>query len=231
LRGHRGQGGAACGGSGGITAKALYDARGQEVNMRGCIAVSVVLGLLGCASPKNNGKRNSEVNTKVTEADPNEKDRQEMSSDGLLVRRFDVNRDDKPDMVKFFRVTKGEELLARMEQDLNFDGKPDVWRIYDASRTLTKQKMDMDFDGKIDSTTIFENGQVIRREEDLDFDQKPDLWKFYDKGKIARKEADINRDGKVDYWEYYEDGKVDRIGIDRDADGEVDDWQKAQTEG
>ena len=96
---------------------------------------AVAAGLLvvlssACASPRNDGKRPAEV--KINEVKGTMKaDRQEMSVDGLLIRRYDLNKDGKADMVKLFKVVGTNELLVRKEFDLNFDGRPDVWRFFD----------------------------------------------------------------------------------------------------
>jgi hypothetical protein len=194
------------------------------------LSLVLLASLVACASPQNTGKRSAEVHVKEEKGALKIKD-QEMSAEGLLIRRSDLNRDGKPDLVKYLKVVGTNEFLVRKEFDLNFDGRPDVFKYYDEKGKVVKERKDHDFDGKIDSVTLFEDEQLARQEVDLNFDEKPDLIKYYEKGRISRKEADVNQDGKVDYWEYYEDGKVDRIGVDRDGDGEVDDWQKATENG
>lgn len=153
-----------------------------------------------------------------------------VSVDGLDVRRFDINKDKKPDVIKYFKLVDGDEVMVRKEFDLNFDGKIDVWRFYSDQAELLREDMDYDFDGKVDAENYYEAGTVVRQEMDLNFDGQPDMKKYFEKGVIVRMEADTNNDGKVDYWEYFEKGKLDRIGIDRDADGSVDDWKNAASE-
>ena len=153
-----------------------------------------------------------------------------VSVEGLTVRRFDVNKDKKPDVIKYFKEVNGDEIMVRKEFDLNFDGKIDVWRFYADTGELLREDMDYDFDGHVDAENYYEAGELVRQEMDLDFDGKPDMKRFYEKGVIARMEADTNKDGKVDYWEYFEKGKLDRIGIDRDGDGRVDDWKNAASD-
>jgi hypothetical protein len=148
------------------------------------------------------------------------------SVDGLERRAYDLNRDDKPDVYKFYKVTGDDEILVRKEYDLNLDSKIDVWRFYSDKGEMIREDMDYDFDGHIDAENYYETGVLLKQAMDLSFDGKPDLFKFFDKGTIARLEADTNNDGKTDYWEYYEKGSLDRIGIDRDGDGTVDDWKR-----
>ncbi len=152
-----------------------------------------------------------------------------------IVREYDLNRDNKADVWKYFVITQDEagktsERLVRKEFDVNFDGRVDVIRFYGQSQMLTKESFDLDFDGRIDQINFYEVGQLVRKEKDLNFDQKTDLWIFYEKGKIVRKERDSNNDSKVDYWEYWENDQVDRIGEDLDSDGTVDRWSKNQVE-
>jgi antitoxin component YwqK of YwqJK toxin-antitoxin module len=150
-------------------------------------------------------------------------------------REYDLNRDKKADVWKYFVVTqdgsgKTSERLVRKEFDVNFDGRVDVIRFYDQSQMLSKESFDLDFDGRIDQINFYEVGQLVRKEKDLNFDQKTDLWIFHEQGKVVRKERDSNNDGKIDYWEYWENDQVDRIGEDLDGDGTVDRWSKNQVE-
>jgi hypothetical protein len=152
------------------------------------------------------------------------------SVDGLERRAYDLNRDDKPDVFKYYKVTADDEILVRKEYDLNLDTKVDVWRFYNDKGEMIREDMDYDFDGHIDAENSYDTGVLQKQAMDLNFDGKPDLFKFFDKGSIARLEADTNNDGKTDYWEYYEKGTLDRIGIDRDGDGTVDDWKRSSDE-
>lgn len=150
-----------------------------------------------------------------------------------IVKEYDLNRDGKPDVWKYFVKAKDEsgkeyERLVRKEMDINWDGKIDIWRYYDDREQLEKEALDLDFDGRIDQINFHEKGKIVRKERDLDYNRKADLWIFYEKGQIVRKERDSNGDGKVDYWEYWENGQVDRVGEDLDGDGTVDRWTKRQ---
>src|SRR4051794_18788136 len=128
----------------------LMSARGVGP-MRKLAAGMTLMVLAGaCATPRNDGQRPAEVHMKETKGDGRKAEKEEMSTDGLLIRRFDLNRDSKPDMVKYFKVLPAGEQLVRSEFDLNFDGKPDVWRFYDERKNMTKERVDFDFDGVVD---------------------------------------------------------------------------------
>lgn len=149
------------------------------------------------------------------------------STDGLKVVRFDVNKDKRPDIWKYFREetnANGEtvEFIVRKELDLNSDGTVDVVRHYDATGTVTREELDLDFDKRFDAINYYTDGVLTRKEMDLNYDGKPDLFKYYKKGKLVRLESDKDYNGNIDYWEYYEDDKLDRIGFDIDGDGKVD---------
>lgn len=166
-------------------------------------------------------------------------DAEEAGAEGLraerrgdeTVKEFDLNRDKKPDVWKYYAVVKDEsgkplERLLRKELDINFDGKVDIWRHYDDQEQQDKESLDLDFDGRIDQVNYLERGMVIKKEKDLNYDKKPDLWIFYEKNKVVRKERDTDGDTKIDYWEYWEGDSIDRIGEDLDGDGTVDKWTK-----
>ena len=147
------------------------------------------------------------------------------------VNEYDLNGDKRPDVWSFTVTAKGEDgkeyqRLVRKELDINWDGKVDIVKYYDAKEQLERESYDHDFDGKVDQVNFFEKGVVVRKERDITGDGKVDTWIFFEKGKIARKERDTNNDGRVDYWEYWEGDHVDRVGEDLDGDGQVDRWTK-----
>ena len=153
-------------------------ARGVVVMRRLTSGMMLMVLASACATPRNEGQRPAEVHMKETKSDGLKAEKEEMSTDGLLIRRFDLNRDEKPDMVKYYKVLPAGEQLVRSEFDLNFDGKPDVWRFYDERKAMVKERIDFDFDGVVDSINHFEAGTVVRKEVDLNFDGSPDLYKL-----------------------------------------------------
>nr|NJM03976.1 hypothetical protein [Desulfobacula sp.] len=46
-----------------------------------------------------------------------------------------------------------------MQEDTNFDGKPDVWEDYDEIEALVKRAKDLDFDGTPDFTDVVGNAE------------------------------------------------------------------------
>jgi antitoxin component YwqK of YwqJK toxin-antitoxin module len=200
-------------------------ARAHSVGM--LLAIGLCAGCIGaCASAPPPKPVAAEV-TPVEES-------VDSSTEGLVVLKFDVNGDNRPDIRKYVREKTDasghvEDVVVRKEIDLNNDGKIDVWRYYDEKGELVKERLDLDFDGLIDCTIYYKSGVVEHKEYDTNFDGKPDLWKYYnEKGQLARVEADRNHDGKVDYWEYWENGKLDRIGYDTNGDGKPETIERAK---
>lgn len=201
------------------------------------------LGTLACAAPA--AQQQADVAQGPTEpglvtaaatlswVGPGQKVEDVAKARGLVVKTYDVNRDGRPDVYKFFKSTDdpqnpGNKLdfLTRKELDINHDGRFDVVRTYDDKGQVVSEEVDLDFDGKVDEIAYFEDGVMVRKELDFNFDGKPDVVKYYTNGHLARIESDRGHHGKVDTWEYYTDEGLDRIGTDTDGDGQVDHWER-----
>lgn len=146
---------------------------------------------------------------------------------GLEIRRFDLNRDDKPNVFKFIKLDEaGAELVVRKDIDLNNDSRIDIVQMFGDDGALLTERSDLDFDGRPDVTAFFEDGALQRKELDLDYDGRADMTRYYTGGKVERIETDNNGDGRVDTWEYFIEGELDRVGTDNDGDGVVDHWDR-----
>lgn len=197
--------------------------------MQKSLAAVALMALIGCggskeaAAPKAAALQATSAATDDREAYAKEH--------GLTLKSFDLNRDKRPDVFKFYKVApdasaagQSVEQLVRKDVDLNNDGKVDVIRLYDAKNNVTEERTDLDFDGRYDELAFFEEAQLVRKEIDLDYDGRPEITRYYADNKLGRIELDRNGDGKIDTWEYYEGGKLDRVGTDNDGDGIVDKW-------
>ena len=141
-----------------------------------------------------------------------------LSRAGFAVKSFDLDRDEKPD--QWILTRSGEK---RVERDLNFDGRVDMWQYTGKDGSIAEEEMDLDLDGKVDLVVYYDKGVVTRKEISVDFSGKFAIVKFYDdNGVLLRIERDENNDGAFDVWEYYEKGQRVRIGWDTDEDGEPD---------
>lgn len=200
---------------------------GKRLFLLGFLATSV---LTGCAGGKSAG-RGEGAEGAGTEARKKAEGIQPERSGNEQVAEQDVNGDGKPDIWTYTVKAKDadgveQERRVRQELDLNWDGRVDLTRYFDANGDQTRETLDLDYDGKVDATYFFEKGVNTRRERDVDGDGRADSFIFYERGALVRKERDTNSDGKVDYWEYWEGGQVDRIGEDLDGDGTVDKWTR-----
>jgi hypothetical protein len=140
---------------------------------------------------------------------------------GNRMSSTDVNEDGRPDVEQ---VERGGRLHC-MRADMNFDGKIDVVRFYDADGVgVAEERYDFDFDGRLDQLSFFEAGEVVRQELDTNFDNTIDTWLWCSNGWVTRAERDRQRDGRADVWETYEQGVMVEARYDDDSDGQVDRW-------
>jgi len=111
--------------------------------------------------------------------------------------------------------------------DRNYDGVADRVEIYDTKGVIARIESDVNSDGKIDEWVYYENNVPVKGEKDLNADGKADTTLIYDaKGAVIRTEADANGDGKIDEWVYYEAGKPVKAEKDTKKDGTPDTWIK-----
>jgi hypothetical protein len=95
---------------------------------------------------------------------------------------IDTNNDGKTDDRYYYDPENG--LLLREELDTNYDGKPDLWVIFEyntdtSMKQCTIQK-DNNFDGKIDEWHYSNNKRkIIKIEKDQNFDGKIDFTKNF----------------------------------------------------
>lgn len=153
---------------------------------------------------------------------------------GLVLKKLDLNRDGTPDVFEYFRVEADPRgaatgaRLARKDTDIDHDGKIDMVELHDTDGKLAELRADLDFDGRVDEIAHYRGGRLTHKDFDLDLDGRPDVVKYYEDDKLVRIESDRNLDGKLDAWEYFEGGRLDRVGVDTDLDGAVDRWDKRQ---
>ena len=157
-------------------------------------------------------------------------------AEGLKLVNYDLNRDGKPDIYKFFRVITddpkllGTKVLVRKEIDLNHDGRIDVVKLYDDKQEVREERTDLDFDGRLDEHSFFAAGKLVRQEIDLNYDGQPDVIRYFKSDRLEHLEADRNSDGHIETWEYYEGDELDRVGVDLNNDGVVDRWERKHAE-
>ena len=152
------------------------------------------------------------------------------------ISEYDTSGDSIPDVRRVFRRV-GDPPITRLvlvcrESDLNGDGTKDVVRYYSDEGRPLREESDRDFDGVMDTTTIFQDGRVVRSDLDTNADGVIDAKVFFDDdGQPIRTERDIagrstTTEWHPDRWEYFENGRMVRMGTDLDGDGSVDRWDR-----
>jgi len=93
-------------------------------------------------------------------------------------------------------------------EDHNGDGRPDVWRRYDARGRLVEVDVDSNFDGRADVQEYYERGSLVRRESDRNFNGQADLIEEFDTETHARTRSviDIDYDGAGDLLILFSNG-------------------------
>lgn len=93
-------------------------------------------------------------------------------------------------------------------EDLNRDGRPDVWRAYGRDGRIASVAVDTNFDGRSDVEELYENGVLVRRQTDRDFDDQIDLVQDFDPAtrQIVRSLTDVNADGVADLLVLFRNG-------------------------
>src|SRR5216684_8801544 len=106
-------------------------------------------------------------------------------------------------------VSMRAPLGGTQTEDLNRDGRPDVWRSYNSDGRVVTVSVDTNFDGRSDVQEFYENGALVRRESDRDFNDQIDLVQEFDQAtqQIVRSVADVNYDGVADLLVLFQDGR------------------------
>jgi hypothetical protein len=105
-------------------------------------------------------------------------ERHDANNDGIIDRRItyqnlfrsyaeeDRDRDGSMDVWTTYGVSKGKEVIVRIERASGGSGPPDIIEIYDTSTgksILAKREEDRDGDGSMDIISRYENGKLVQR--------------------------------------------------------------------
>jgi len=187
-----------------------------------CLALVTVPG---CGKDKKKATTpESSADTSNIKVDPTLCD-----TNGKNVVTYDLNKDNKPDVWRLYKVedeggTKVEFMTCK-QVDFDHDGRKDWVVAYNRKGVVLYERADIDFDGKWDISTVYDTkvNQRAEVERDTDFDGKFDVKEIYDSsGNLTSVRRDRNGDGNPDLWEQYKDQILLAILYDDDFDGKVD---------
>jgi antitoxin component YwqK of YwqJK toxin-antitoxin module len=78
--------------------------------------------------------------------------------------------------------------IEKVEQDVNFDGKPDILVYYEAGKPK-RQEIASKNDGRIDVWHFLDaSGEIERKGQDTIGSGKPTIWVYYQNGQPVRSE-------------------------------------------
>lgn len=112
--------------------------------------------------------------------------------------------------------------LTLRTDDRNHDGRPDVWRWYDAAGHLVRVDIDTNFDGHADWREEYQDNHRTRLEVDRNYDGRVDRVVEFDPqtDSVLREELDTNFNGHADLLRLYANGRpvfVERASNDSAA--------------
>ena len=106
-------------------------------------------------------------------------------------------------------VTTWDASSTVRAEDRNHDGRPDLWRTYDARGTIVEVAIDTNFDGAADVEERYRDGDLVERDLDRDFDRRVDVAQTFDPvtHQIVRSVVDVDDDGVSDLLVLFQDGR------------------------
>jgi hypothetical protein len=143
-------------------------------------------------------------------------------------RSLDVDKDGKPEEVRYVETASGQ--LVRSEQDLDYDGSLDAWTTYQGGEAAVRI-LDTSGDGRPDVWERYQDGRMSERVLDRDADGVRDTFYYYEGELLARRSTDQNNDGTADKLETFEQRRRVRSEEDRSLNGQIDTWTTYGTVG
>lgn len=191
------------------------------------LRTTVCIGLLGLSLPLAACKgKKQDTTPKNAGGDAGAKiDATLCEPEGKRVETYDLNKDGKPDIWRYFKTANGQQYLSCKQIDFDRDGRKDWLVAYDAGGKILYQKADFDFDGKFDMAAVFDpaTGNREEVERDSDFDGKFDIKEIYSAdGTLTSVRRDRNGDNLPDQWDQYVGGALSTTTYDDNFDGKVD---------
>ncbi|MCB0347738.1 MAG: hypothetical protein KDD37_02840 [Bdellovibrionales bacterium] len=141
-----------------------------------------------------------------------------LGSDQVL-ETMDTQDQGKPDTFIIFKTVDNNKVLLMHLFDMNRDQKIDVVKHFKDGKVVKTESI-LDKEGKVFSITEFDPDTGYETVKTL-FDQQMLTKKISFKNELRREEIDRNLDGKVDKWIHFRNGKVLKTEIDENFDGKT----------
>ena len=139
----------------------------------------------------------------------------------LLRRSLDVDRDGKPEEIRYEDLRTGQ--VIRTEHDTDYDGNMDSWVTYESGQPAVRVQ-DNNGDGRGDSWERFVGGRAVAKTLDTNGDDVKDTFYRYTDGELQEKLRDANDDGTIDRIDTYREHHLVRTEEDRSLNGWMDTW-------
>lgn len=140
----------------------------------------------------------------------------DLTSSGAVASDADANG--RPEIIKV--MEDGREICRAV--DINLDGTIDVFAYWDERGLRRRVEAGFDRDPVPDEVSIFEGGQLVRKERETNNDRRIDTWVYFEGGRPVREERDSTGDGYVDQWWSLANPKCPVVTTDGDGDGRPD---------
>jgi SpoU rRNA methylase family enzyme len=188
------------------------------------VAIAALAAACGGKKAATTPKNTAEAQTGVPKVDPTL-----CETSGKNVVTYDLNKDNKPDVWRLYKVedeggTKIEFMTCK-QVDFDADGQKDWVVAYNRKGNPLFEKADFDYDGRFHMSAVFDTKttHVAEVERDTDFDGRFDVREIYDTtGGLSSIRRDRNGDTQPDQWEQYKETILIAILYDEDFDGKVD---------
>jgi hypothetical protein len=132
---------------------------------------------------------------------------------------MDTQDQGKPDTFIIFKMVDSNKVLLMHLFDMNRDQKIDVVKHFKDGKVIKTESV-LDREGKIFAVTEFDAESGFETSKTM-YDQKLLSKKISFKNELRREEFDRNLDGKVDKWIHFRNGKVLKTEIDENFDGKT----------
>lgn len=131
----------------------------------------------------------------------------------IVCKQTDLDFDGKVDLVQFYGPA-GDVVMD--EYSMNYSGTFNGRTHFQEGKKIRAEK-DMDFDGKPDYFEIYEGGRLVRIERDKNRDGNVDEWQYFEGGRLDRIGYDTTGAGRVDKWERNPEGADAPLPVAQEA--------------